>query len=139
MRTNYGNSCKQFIWTKLKGQKSIQNILYHYCSDCGTSLFSVSQAQSTLVPLRFLILVHHFSFVFNPHQRTCLERGKERGRGRRENLLHLPSVCALTRTKLKLQTCALTWNRSGNLSAHRTMLNQLSHSDQAECHSFLVH
>lgn len=53
MRTNYGNSCKHFIWTKLKGQKSTQNILYHYCSDYGTSLFSVSQSQSTLVPLLF--------------------------------------------------------------------------------------
>ena len=89
-------------------------------------------------------------FFLNPHLRiylVILERGKQREEGReRETHISmwktiidwLTSVRAPTRDEPASQACALTGNRTGNLSVCRLALNPLSHTGQSntQCNYF---
>ena len=54
-----------------------------------------------------------------------LERGEGREKEREKNIDQLPATT---------QACALTGNRTGDLSLCRTKLNQLSHAGQGDNH-----
>ena len=83
--------------------------------------------------------------IFNPYQRTCsliLERGEEMERNFDvRNIDWLPVKCAPTRnlpeTEPAAQACALTGNRTCDLSVYVRCSNQLSHTGQGP-HSFWV-
>ena len=77
------------------------------------------------------------SFSPDPHQRGSIfglflkrfylffrERGRKGERGGEKHL------SAASHPKLGVQACALTWNRTGDLSTHRAVLHPLSHTSQ---------
>ena len=49
----------------------------------------------------------------------------------------LPLECPQLGTQPATQACALTGNRTSNLSVHRLALNPLSHTSQGQYHIFL--
>ena len=57
------------------------------------------------------------------------DRGKE-GERERETMIGCPVLRALARSKLEAQACALTGNRTGDLSLYRAMPCLLSHTGQ---------
>ena len=61
------------------------------------------------------------------------EKGRE-GERERNSSVWLPFVCPLLGTWSSTQACALTGNRTGNISAHRLAPKSLSHTSQGSFH-----
>ena len=71
----------------------------------------------------FLSFLRFYLFIFR-------QRGREGERERNSNVW-FPLARPLLRTWPATQACALTGNRTGSPSVHRTALNSLSHTSQS--------
>ena len=72
--------------------------------------------------LKFFDFLKRFYLFFR-------KKGKE-GKERERNIDWLPLTCPQMGTRFATQTCALTGNRTSDLSVHRLTSNPLSHTSQ---------
>ena len=92
----------------------------------------VDQFLKTHIKYHLLFLIYFFNFIYLILKRGGgSEREGEKHWCERETSISCLSFVPQPWTKSTTQACALTGNRTGDLSGHGTMLNQLSHTVQS--------
>ena len=97
-------------------------------------LFDAVHGFADVLPKIFKNILFIFIHIF-----LFLDRGKERENRMERNIDWLPVVCALTGTNPSTQACALTRNRTRDLSlCGKTPSLHLSHTGQGCCKNLMM-
>ena len=104
-----------------------------YSSSCFSSPFKYPTPPQEMQIFFFL---RFYLFTFRERGREG-ERKGEKHQYMRDTSITLPLTCPQLGTCLTTQACALTGNRTGDLSVHRPVLSPLSRPSQGQMPFFL--